>query len=404
MVRVLIGGVLALALSMGVGRFAFTPILPAMQAATGLGADGAGLLASLNFLGYFLGALGVGLLPHGPRRTTALRIALIASVATTAGMGVTDSVAAWAVLRFLSGLASAGVFILSIAMVLDALARAGRDSWNGWAYTGVGLGIASSGLFVALLGDRLGWRGDWLGLGLICAGAGTLSWLWVTDPPPTAHSTTHPAAPSGTGAPGQPTGGAPWRSAPLLLLTLAYFLEGAGHIVTGTFLVAMLKAMPETARLGEAAWMVAGLAAVPSGLIWAAAGRRLGLWRALILAHAVQVVGILLPVTGHPAAAVASAALFGGTFIGIVTLTFTLGRQLSGGASARMIGALTAVYGLGQIIGPLVAGVMVARTGSFDSALLGAAAAVLTGALLLLAGAWAARRPAPAVAVGAGPA
>ncbi|WP_353858423.1 YbfB/YjiJ family MFS transporter [Azospirillum formosense] len=392
MVRVLIGGVLVLVISMGVGRFAFTPILPAMQAATGLGADAAGLLASLNYLGYFLGALGAGLVPQGAARTTVFRTALIASVTSTAGMGFTDDMAAWAALRFVSGLASAGLFILGIAMTLDALARAGREAWTGWLYTGVGLGIASSGLFVALMGDRLGWRGDWLWLGLACLGFGTLSWLWVGDPP---REPGHTAARSSAGPSARP-------SAPMILLTLAYFLEGAGYIVTGTFLVAILKTMPETAPLGAAAWMVTGLAAMPSGIVWAAAGRRLGLWRALILAHVVQAVGILLPITGSPAALL-SAVLFGGTFVGIVTLSFTLGRHLSGGASARVIGALTAVYGLGQIIGPVPAGLVVARTGQFDSALLGAAAAVLAGALLLAAGAWMAGRRGPAaVALGAG--
>ncbi|AWJ88622.1 MFS transporter [Azospirillum baldaniorum] len=394
MVRVLIGGVLVLVISMGVGRFAFTPILPAMQAATGLGTDAAGLLASLNYLGYFLGALGVGLVPQGAARTAVFRTALIASVTSTAGMGFTEGMAAWAVLRFVSGLASAGLFILGIAMTLDALARAGRESWTGWLYTGVGLGIASSGLFVAVMGDRLGWRGDWLWLGLACLGFGTLSWLWVSDAP---RAPGHMAAARPTPAPSLRP------SAPMVLLTLAYFLEGAGYIVTGTFLVAILKTMPETAPLGAAAWMVTGLAAMPSGIVWAAAGRRLGLWRALILAHVVQTVGILLPITGSPAAALLSAVLFGGTFVGIVTLSFTLGRHLSGGASARVIGALTAVYGLGQIIGPVPAGLVVARTGSFDSALLGAAAAVLAGALLLAAGAWmAGRRDPAAVALGAG--
>ncbi|MBK3803913.1 YbfB/YjiJ family MFS transporter [Azospirillum brasilense] len=394
MVRVLIGGVLVLVISMGVGRFAFTPILPAMQAATGLGTDAAGLLASLNYLGYFLGALGVGLVPQGAARTAVFRTALIASVTSTAGMGFTEGMVAWAMLRFVSGLASAGLFILGIAMTLDALARAGRESWTGWLYTGVGLGIASSGLFVAVMGDRLGWRGDWLWLGLACLGFGTLSWLWVSDPP---REPGHTVAARPTSAP------AFRPSVPMVLLTLAYFLEGAGYIVTGTFLVAILKTMPETAQLGAAAWMVTGLAAMPSGILWAAAGRRLGLWRALILAHVVQAVGILLPITGSPAAALLSAVLFGGTFVGIVTLSFTLGRHLSGGASARVIGALTAVYGLGQIIGPVPAGLVVARTGSFDSALLGAAAAVLAGALLLAAGAWmAGRRDPAAVALGAG--
>ena len=392
MVRVLIGGVLALAIAMGVGRFAFTPILPAMQAATGLGTDAAGLLAALNYLGYFLGALGAGLVPHGAVRTAVFRTALIASVTSTAGMGFTEDMAVWAVLRFVSGLASAGMFILGIAMTLDALARAGREAWTGWLYTGVGIGIASSGLFVALMGERLGWRGDWLWLGLACLGFGALPWLWVTDPP---RPPLHACAAGNAGGGGSRL----LPSAPLVLLTLAYFLQGGGYIVTGTFLVAILKSMPETAQLGASAWMVTGLAAIPSGIVWTAAGRRLGLWRALILAYIVQTAGILLPITGSPAAAVVSAVLYGGTFIGIVTLSFTLGRQLSGGASARVIGALTAVYGLGQIIGPLLAGLAVARTGSFDPALMGAASAVFVSVLLLAAGARMAGRPDAAAAV-----
>lgn len=396
MFRVLIGGVIALAIAMGVARFAFTPILPAMQAATGLGADGAGFLASLNYLGYFLGALGAGLVPHGPVRTAVFRVALVLNVGSTAAMGLDFGDAAsamlpWSVLRLVSGVTSAGIFILGIAMVLDTLVRAQGERWAGWLYTGVGAGIAASGLFVALVGDRLNWHGDWLALGGICAVVGLFPALWVTDPPPVA------APPvSGADAGGGKTAA---LSLPLLLLTVAYFLEGGGYIVSGTFLVSILKTMPETAAVGQAAWIVVGLGAMGAGVFWAAVARRFGSWWALILAHLAQTVGILLPMTGSPAAAVVSALLFGGTFVGIVSQAFALGRSLSSGGAARVVGALTAVYGVGQIIGPLPAGLVVARTGSFDSALLGAAAAVMLGALLLALGAWIAGRQARVRAV-----
>ncbi len=392
MFRVLIGGVIALAIAMGVARFAFTPILPAMQAATGLGTDEAGFLASLNYLGYFVGALGAGLVPHGHARTAVFRAALLLSVTSTAAMGIDfggapQAMLPWSVLRFVSGLSSAGIFILGIAMVLDTLTRARGERWAGWLYTGVGTGIASSGLFVALVGGRLGWAGDWLALGAICAVAGLLPALWVTDPPPAAHPAAH-------GADGASPARRTALSAPLLLLTLAYFLEGGGYIVSGTFLVSILKTNPDTAALGEAAWMVVGLGAMAAGVFWAAVARRAGAWAALILAHIAQAIGILLPMTGSPTAAVVSALLFGITFVGIVSQSFALGRALSGGAAARVVGTLTAVYGLGQIIGPLPAGLVVARTGSFDAALLGAAAVVVAGAVLLAAGAWIAGRQA----------
>lgn len=385
MVRVLVGGLIGLAIAMGVARFAFTPILPAMQEATGLRADGAGLLASLNYLGYFVGALGAGLVPHGATRTAVYRLSLLVSVATTAAMGLElgdagQAMPVWLVLRFLSGVSSAGIFILGIAMVLDTLTRRGGERFAGWLYTGVGLGIASSGLFVALFGERLGWAGDWLALGAICAVLGLMPGLWVRDPPQPPQSVMAGAA--GDAGPARRGG----LSVPLLLLTLAYFLEGGGYIVSATFLVSILKTDPGTAAVGEAAWMVAGLGAMGAGVFWAAVARRSNSWWSLILAHLTQAVAILLPMTGSPTVAVISALLFGGTFVGIVSQAFALGRQLSAGASARVVGALTAAYGLGQIIGPLPAGLVVTRTGSFNAVLLGAAAVVVLGALLLALG------------------
>jgi len=388
MVPVLAGGVAMLALAMGVGRFAYTPLLPAMQTATGLGGDGAGFLASLNYLGYFLGAVAVTRVPRGVIRGRVFRLALAASVLSTGAMGLTDDRTAWAVLRLISGLASAGVFILGIAMVLDTLTRAGREQQAAWIYTGIGAGIAGSGLFVGLAEPALGWNGCWLALGAIAGGLAILPWRAVRD---RAGETA--AAPAPVAA---PAAGAAF-SLPLVLLTVAYFLEGGGYIVTGTFLVALLKQAPDTAGVGAMAWVVAGLAGMGSGLFWGWLGRRIGLWPALLAAHLAQAAGIVLPLLGGPAAGVLSAALFGGTFIGIVSLSFVLGRQLSAGSAGRVVGTLTAVYGLGQIIGPLPAGMAVAHTGSYTAALTGAAVAVLAAAVLLAAGWLLSRRvPSPA--------
>lgn len=395
MVRVLIGGSIGLAVAMGIGRFAFTPILPAMQVATGLGPEGAGLLASINYLGYLVGAMTVGLVRPGRARTAAFRTGLVLSAASTAAMGLVPGPAAdamlwWSVLRFVSGVASAGIFVLGIAMVLDALARLGREGAVGWLYAGVGIGISSAGFFVMLTGERLGWQGDWLALGAICAVLSLASWLWVVDPPA---SSTAPPADAATPAPG--SAGAAF-STPLLLLAACYFLQGGGYIVTGTFLVAILKAMPETTALGEVAWILVGFGAMGSALVWTAVARRTSLWWGLILAHIVQIAGIVMPLTGNPAAVALSAVLFGGTFVGIVSLSFALGRQLSAGSSNGVIAALTVLYGIGQIVGPLAAGYGVAHTGSFDSALVGAGATVAVGGLLLLLGLAASARRAAA--------
>jgi len=152
----LAGGGLALALAMGIGRFAYTPILPAMEAAAQLGTKQAGLLASANYAGYLLGALAAAAITRGAMRGRVLVVSLVGVVVTTALMAGTTSLAAWGIIRFLSGLASAGVFVLASSSVLDALRHQGRTSLSGWLYSGVGLGIALSGVVVRVGGGRLG--------------------------------------------------------------------------------------------------------------------------------------------------------------------------------------------------------------------------------------------------------
>jgi len=374
----LAGGGLALALAMGIGRFAYTPILPAMEAAAQLGTKQAGLLASANYAGYLLGALAAAAITRGAMRGRVLVVSLVGVVVTTALMAGTTSLAAWGIIRFLSGLASAGVFVLASSSVLDALRHQGRTSLSGWLYSGVGLGIALSGVVVRVGGGRLGWRGDWIVLALLAGIALYPSSRWLL----LARERATPTAWE------RPRMGRRVRAA-LVLLLLAYFLEGTGYIVTGTFLVAIVDGMPGLGEFGPNVWIVVGVAAAPSGVVWARLAGRLGYAPALTLAYAVQACGIALPVLGGAWAACLSAILFGGTFIGISTLTLTLAGEIAAPRSAGLIGLLTAAFGLGQIAGPLLAGFLMGHAPAFGPALMVAAAIVLLGSMLTAACGWA---------------
>ncbi len=362
-------GAAALALAMGIGRFAFTPLLPPMQAAEGFGADLAGLIASANYLGYLVGALlsAAGTGRVGSRRAL-FRAALAASVATTAAMAAAPGPGAWILVRFLSGVASAGVLTVGVGLVLEALARRRRADLAGVLFGGVGIGICLSGAVVSEMSDALGWRLDWLVLAALALGLAACCWNMGEDG--AAGPGVRPAVAAGS-----------W---PLRLLTAAYFAEGMGYVVTGTFLVALLKADPALAGLGDAAWIVTGAAGIPSCLVWAAVARRIGDPAALVLALVAQAVGVVLPVVASGAAAVLlSAILFGGTFMGITLLILGYGRQLAGAASSRAIATLTAGFALGQILGPLWAGALASRSGSYDSALLLSGATVALAAVLV---------------------
>ena len=165
--RSVMGGGLALAVAMGIGRFAYTPILPAMQQVSDLDTGRAGLLASANYAGYLAGALLVIAVPPGAARHRILIASLVAVAVTTGLMAGTNNVLLWGGIRFLSGVASAGVFVLASGAVLDMLRRQGRVALSGWLYAGIGLGIALSGFVVRAATGTWGWRGDWLLLALL---------------------------------------------------------------------------------------------------------------------------------------------------------------------------------------------------------------------------------------------
>jgi predicted MFS family arabinose efflux permease len=373
-VRPVLGGVLALAAAMGIGRFAYTPILPAMQNAGLLTTAQAGLLAAANYAGYLAGALLVAGALHRTAPVPALRAFTLAVATTTALMSVTTGLAAWSMVRFAAGVASAGVFVLASGLVLDELQRLGKGARSGWLFSGPGLGIVLSGLVVHVAGSSLSWRGDWAVLALIAAVAIMPCWRWSTPTPI--------LAPFPPGNPNLETSRAARRVVGLLFA--AYTLEGIGYIVTGTFLPTIVERAPGSRGLGAAVWIVVGLAAMPAGVVWAAVGERTGYPRALAGAFLLQASGIMLPLLGGVIPAIGAAILFGGTFIGITTLTITLAGRLAPTASARLIARLTAAYGVSQMTGPVLAGLVAGRSDNFGPALTGASVLVLVGGVLML--------------------
>jgi MFS family permease len=161
-----ISGMLALALAMGVGRFAFTPILPMMQKDLGLTLRMAGLLASANYVGYFVGALSAIWL----RATTArvLPVSMVTVALLTVAMGLTRNPVAWLLLRGLAGILSAWILVFASASILERLVSLGKSRLGGVMFGGVGFGIALTGAACLWFLHR-SWAADqaWIALGAI---------------------------------------------------------------------------------------------------------------------------------------------------------------------------------------------------------------------------------------------
>ena len=363
-----LGGMVAMAAAMGIGRFVYTPILPYMADALSLSPGDAGLIASANFLGYVGGALvaATGIL-GGDRRTWALG-ALAASAVTTAAMAATVSLPLFLALRFAGGVASALVMVFGSALVFDRLAEAGRPNLSHVHFAGVGLGIAISAVVVTSVGAAGGWSGQWLAAGAVAAaGFAAVLILVPGGAGPAVASASAPAAPRRSAVP----------------LAVAYGLFGFGYVITATFVSAMVRTTPAIASVEPVVWLAVGLAAIPSVAFWTWIGRRIGNPASFALACLVEAVGVAITVAvAHPAAVVAGAALLGGTFMGLTALGLIMGRSLAEGDPRRMLAVLTASFGLGQMIGPAFAGYLSEITGSYAAPSYAAATLLVVAAAL----------------------
>ncbi|MEA2921333.1 MAG: hypothetical protein QOF07_1296 [Bradyrhizobium sp.] len=366
-----IGGLLSLAAAIGIGRFVYTPILPAMIADVPLSQSAAGIIGSANFIGYLLGAVVAGSVWRPRKLRSALLLALAASAATTAAMGLAGSMAAFILLRGAGGAASAFALVLSSTLILDQLHADGRDSLSSVHFAGVGAGIAASAALISALHmSSSTWQQMWLFSGLASfAITGAVAALVPNSP---AIVKTPPAA------------GTLTSRSRIWPLVLAYGLFGFGYVITATFLVAMVGNSPGVQAFEPWIWIAVGLAAIPSVSLWSSLGNRIGILNALGAACFAEALGVAASVVWvNVWGLFLAAALLGGTFMGITALGLIAARRMSA-SPLRSVSLMTAAFGVGQIVGPAAAGFGYQLTGSLYLPSLIAALALCVAALLSL--------------------
>lgn len=377
--RLALAGMTALAVAMGIGRFVYTPILPGMMEELHLTPADAGWIASANYLGYLIGALAAaGGWAHGRERLL-MFASLAASAVLAASMGLNETMAAFLAIRFLAGLASAFVMVFMSSIVFSHLAKAGRGDLQALHFGGVGLGIAaSSALLAILVTAHAGWPAGWLWSGAISAvGLLLVAILAGSATPANGVDGPEPALP---------------KDRSLTKIILAYGLFGLGYVVTATFLVAIVR-QDGGGRVFEASvWMIAGLAGFPSTWFWQKLAGRIGLYTAYAVSCLVEVIGVIASVVVKGfSGPLLAAILLGGTFIAITAFGLQAARQLAPQAPRRIFAVMTAAFGLGQIIGPIAAGLLAQASGNYVLASIMAAAALLVSGVV----AWSAAPKSP---------
>jgi predicted MFS family arabinose efflux permease len=337
---------LALALAMGIGRFAFTPIFPLMQSQFGLPlADGA-WLAAANYGGYLAGSLGAIWLRTST--ATAVPAGLYAIGLVTVGMAFTDRLGIWMLLRFAAGVASAFVLVYVSAWALERLKTGGHPSSSGVVFSGVGVGIFLCGLAcVALAQAGRGATEAWIALGASSLALGAVVHAVVSR--------------DGRGqlAKVRPPFSLRSRSRDFWRLVGCYGAFGFAYIIPATFLPMMAKTALANSSAFAYIWPVFGLAAAVSTPLAAIGLTRLSSRALWIGSSLVMAVGLLAPVVlGGLAPIVTSALCVGGTFMVITMAGMQEARRLGAGDAPSYMAAMTAAFALGQIAGPLLVGTL----------------------------------------------
>ena len=336
---------LGTASALGLARFAYGLLLPAMRDDLRWTLAQAGALSTANGLGYLLGALVTAAVVRRSGVTAAFRGAMVCTAVALAATAISDDFVVLLVVRAAAGAAGAVVFIAGGVIASRIATRVGSGTPITVYFAGAGLGIAFGGVTIPLLGD--GWRIAWVVLGVAAGVATLVGWT---------------AARAGGEAPAATAGRA--RVRPLWRVASAYSLFALGYITYITFLSAYLVERGAPTWQVVLTWAVLGLAVVAAPALWS---RPIGAWpgaRALATLLAVLGGGAgLALVAPTPLVVLGSAVVYGATFMGVPAAVTALIRDAVPPADlTATLAAFTTLFAAGQTAGPWLAGIVADRT------------------------------------------
>ncbi|MCC3305449.1 YbfB/YjiJ family MFS transporter [Sneathiella sp. HT1-7] len=365
------GGLLSLAVCIGISRFVFTPILPFMEMGLGISKPDAGLIASANYLGYLLGALFGSRqnLPGSPRRW--FLASMVTCTITTLAMGITTSFEVFLGLRLIAGVASALAMVFGSTLILNRLAARKRSGLAALHFAGVGTGIVlSSVLVIGIEVMDAGWRSMWIASGALSFALVPLIFYLV---PPVTDATIVAVK-----------GERLHYSRSLKALIFSYSLLGFGYIITATFLSTLVRQIPEVQWMQSYIWLIVGLSAIPSVAFWNWIAAYVGNRRSYTFAGFAMAAGVVASVLGEgPVILTLAAILLGGTFMGMTALGLVEARNMVPDHARQILAVMTLAVGIGQIAGPIFAGFLHGIFGDFVAASLVAAGGIVIGSLLV---------------------
>lgn len=369
---ILLAGILALVVGVGVARFVFTSLLPTMLEES-ISIAFAGVLASINYLGYLMGSVFSIFIKDIHAKVRYFRFGLCLCVLSSFVLGITENNTLWIIARLLAGFGAAMALVVGSAVVMLKLKDTNKTKAMGIHFSGLGFSIVITDLVMRAVfyfgGD---WKDAWLVLAILGAFLSCYSaYILRFDRQPSSEVVKHKFDKT-------------LFSPMVIVLILAYFTEGIGMVVQATFLPDIVNSLDGLAGYGGYVWLAVGVAGIPSCIIWMRLAHRFGSINIMMAAMLLQIVGILIPTfSNNIIMNLISGLFFGATFIGLVALFMNFAGQLSNKNPVFIMGAITSAYGLGQIIAPLYCVALIEQFTTYNYALYLTAIIVAGGILLL---------------------
>lgn len=370
---IILAGIISLVVGVGVARFVFTSLLPPMLD-NYLSVSFAGVLASVNYVGYLAGSIFAVFIKDINTKVKFFRVGMVLCIITTLVLGISTNDIVWMISRVLAGFGAAMALVVGSAIVMSKLNIENKTKAMGIHFSGIGFSILISDLIVRAVFYFNGtWQFSWIVLTIFAFIVSLYSmYILSFDKKLQNNSVKHSIDKK-------------LFSPFVILLIIAYFCEGVGMVVQGTFLPDIINSLDGLEGFGSFTWTLVGLAGIPSCIIWMLLAHRYGSVNIIMLAMFIQVIGILISaLTNNVYLNLLSGILYGGTFVGLVALFMNLGGKLAGSNPVLLMGALTTAYGIGQVLAPLYSVALIEQFRNYDYVLFVTAFIVSMGILLLI--------------------
>ena len=364
-------GIAALTIAVGIGRFSYTPILPYMISELNLTTTEAGLIASSNYLGYLLGSL-IPIFPQFPKNIRSIFIySIFISIISLFAMGLTNTFEVFILIRFIHGIFSAFVLILGTSLIVSHVQKKGKIFLGTAHFSGVGLGMALSAIVVSYLGFlNFTWDELWFSIGILAI---ILSFQIIKFTPiqkaevkynlKSKHKT----------------------NLGFSLITISYGLYGFGYVAFGTFISTMSRLTPGLEKTEPYVWFVVGVTGIPSVFFWNWFGSKIGNDIGLFLANLILGLGVLFSVLiNNEFGIFISCILFGLSFVPITSMCLLEGQKRFSGSFIVSTAILTFSFSIGQMIGPYLSGLLTDYYGSFFFSMIISGIVLIFGSLLMI--------------------